>query len=137
MLGPLQDNGGPTLTHLPLPASLVIDTGNSTGCVDNTGNPLTTDQRGAPRPVDGNGDTIAICDKGATEFGSTPPTPTPTPTRTSTASPTATHTPSPTATFTPTKTFTPTATPSRTKTPTPTTTPTPTSMLLYIPVVRR
>jgi hypothetical protein len=43
LLGPLQDNGGPTLTHALLPGSPAIDKGNSS---------LTTDQRGAPRPVD-------------------------------------------------------------------------------------
>lgn len=42
-LGPLVDNGGPTLTHLPVfPTSPLIDAGNSTG----------TDQRGMPRQVD-------------------------------------------------------------------------------------
>jgi hypothetical protein len=43
MLGPLQDNGGPTLTHALLVGSLAIDKGNSSDV---------TDQRGAPRPVD-------------------------------------------------------------------------------------
>jgi hypothetical protein len=28
LLGPLQDNGGPTLTHLPLPGSPAIDAGD-------------------------------------------------------------------------------------------------------------
>jgi hypothetical protein len=42
-LGPLRDNGGPTLTHALLPGSPAIDAGN--------GGP-TIDQRGAPRPVD-------------------------------------------------------------------------------------
>jgi uncharacterized repeat protein (TIGR01451 family) len=40
----LADNGGPTLTVLPLPSSPAIDKGNSFG--------LTTDQRGFARPVD-------------------------------------------------------------------------------------
>jgi hypothetical protein len=44
MLGPLQDNGGPTLTMAPLPGSLAIDQGKSFG--------TTTDQRGLPRPFD-------------------------------------------------------------------------------------
>ena len=42
-LGPLQNNGGSTLTHALLAGSIAIDKGNST---------LTTDQRGFPRPVD-------------------------------------------------------------------------------------
>jgi hypothetical protein len=41
-LGPLQDNGGPTLTMAPLPGSPAIDQGNSFG--------LTFDQRGRTRP---------------------------------------------------------------------------------------
>lgn len=137
LLGPLQNNGGVTLTHLPLPTSPVIDTGNFTGCVDQAGNPLTTDQRGAPRPVDGNGDTLAVCDKGAAEFGSTPPTPTPTVTPTGTASLTPTATATATVTSTPTVTATSTATASKTPTPTPTGTATPTSLRLYMPVFRR
>ncbi len=42
-LGPLSDNGGPTLTMLPQPGSPVIDAGGSTT--------LTVDQRGLPRIV--------------------------------------------------------------------------------------
>ncbi|MCX6925361.1 MAG: CSLREA domain-containing protein, partial [Verrucomicrobia bacterium] len=42
LLGPLADNGGPTLTHALLPGSPAIDHGSSGG--------LTTDQRGLPRP---------------------------------------------------------------------------------------
>ncbi len=44
LLGPLQNNGGSTLTHAPLPGSPVIDKGHSSGS--------TTDQRGFVRPVD-------------------------------------------------------------------------------------
>ncbi len=44
ILGPLQDNGGPTPTHMPLPGSPAIDQGNSFG--------LTTDQRGRSRSYD-------------------------------------------------------------------------------------
>lgn len=44
MLGPLQNNGGTTLTKALLPGSPAIDTGNSFG--------LLTDQRGSMRPVD-------------------------------------------------------------------------------------
>jgi hypothetical protein len=43
-LGPLQDNGGPTLTMALLPGSPAIDAGNSFG--------LTNDQRGQFRPSD-------------------------------------------------------------------------------------
>lgn len=58
-LSPLDDHGGPTPTHLPLPGSPAIDLG-STVC---TGK----DQRGAPRPADGDGDGEARCDSGAVE----------------------------------------------------------------------
>jgi len=60
-LGPLADNGGPTLTHLPAASSPAIDGGNPVGCP-------ATDQRGQMRPTDGNGDGSAVCDAGAVEF---------------------------------------------------------------------
>ena len=42
LLGPLQDNGGPTLTHLPMPGSPAIDAGDP-----NFTRPPYHDQRGA------------------------------------------------------------------------------------------
>ncbi|MCY2991124.1 MAG: FG-GAP-like repeat-containing protein [Planctomycetota bacterium] len=60
-LGPLQDNGGPTQTHKPLPGSPVIDAGDNTGVA-------ATDQRGAPRILDGNSDRAATVDIGAVEY---------------------------------------------------------------------
>ena len=71
MLGPLQDNGGPTKTHALLPGSLAIDAGNPNGCRDNLGALLTTDQRGFPRPGDGNKDGVLACDIGAYEVFTT------------------------------------------------------------------
>ena len=50
-LGPLQDNGGPTETHALLPGSVAIDQIPEADCVDADGQPLTTDQRGLPRPA--------------------------------------------------------------------------------------
>lgn len=49
LLGPLQDNSGPTLTHALLPGSPAIDQGKRrvNGCLRSY-----TDQRGFPRPVD-------------------------------------------------------------------------------------
>lgn len=44
LLGPLEDNGGPTQTHAPLRNSPVVDKGNSFAA--------TTDQRLLPRPFD-------------------------------------------------------------------------------------
>lgn len=62
-IGPLQNNGGPTLTHALLPGSQAIDTTFPQGCISDTGALLTTDQRGATR-VSG-----ARCDVGAFEYG--------------------------------------------------------------------
>ncbi|MCI0575091.1 MAG: CSLREA domain-containing protein [Chloroflexi bacterium] len=59
LLGPLADNGGSTLTHLPLPGSPAIDGGTNTGCPD-------TDQRGQARPQG------AACDVGAVEVETSP-----------------------------------------------------------------
>jgi len=62
-VGPLQNNGGPTRSHALLTGSVAIDTTfDSLGCVDETGALLTTDQRGAPRPVG------PRCDIGAFEY---------------------------------------------------------------------
>lgn len=57
-LGPLTDNGGGLLTHLPLTGSPAIDTGGS--C-------FSPDQRGLPRPTDGDGNGSVVCDVGAVE----------------------------------------------------------------------
>jgi hypothetical protein len=62
-IGPLQDNGGPTLTYALLPGSEAIDSTYPQGCIDETGATLSTDQRGAPR-VEG-----LRCDVGAFEYG--------------------------------------------------------------------
>lgn len=57
-LGPLADNGGPTLTHALLPYSPALDAGS---CTDISGGSVLTDQRGEPRPQG------AGCDLGAFE----------------------------------------------------------------------
>jgi hypothetical protein len=49
MLGPLQNNGGPTETMALPPGSPAVDAGNPSGCTDGAGHLLTTDQRGMPR----------------------------------------------------------------------------------------
>ena len=49
LLGPLADNGGPTLTHALLPDSPAIDAGSNALAVDESGNLLATDQRGENR----------------------------------------------------------------------------------------
>jgi len=67
LLGPLEDNGGFTLTHALLEGSPAIDAGDISVC------PL-TDQRLFFRPVDGNSDGIEGCDMGAYEYGSYPAT---------------------------------------------------------------
>ena len=133
MLGPLQDNGGPTFTHALLPGSPAIDMGDPNFPV-----PPDYDQRGPGflRVVNGRIDIGAF---EVQDVGTPTPTVTPTATATATATPTATATatftptPTATATATPTATATATFTPSPTATPTatatarPTSTPTPTA----------
>ena len=65
LLGPLQDNGGPTPTRLPGPGSPAIDAGEPVSCPG-------MDQRGIGRPQG------AACDIGAAEV--VPPAPAPPPT---------------------------------------------------------
>ncbi|MGD2156376.1 MAG: choice-of-anchor Q domain-containing protein, partial [Anaerolineales bacterium] len=60
LLGDLVDNGGPTLTHVLQYGSPAIDAADPAHCPE-------MDQRGVPRPLDGDGDEIAICDIGSTE----------------------------------------------------------------------
>jgi len=64
LLGPLQNNGGPTQTAALLSGSPAIDSGNPGGCTDSQGHLLKTDQRGAPRP---DTEDTAGCDRGAYE----------------------------------------------------------------------
>jgi CSLREA domain-containing protein len=69
MLGPLADNGGPTMTHSPLADSPAIDTGNPTAVAGMVGVPL-DDQRGEPftRVFDSDGTAGARIDIGAFEL---------------------------------------------------------------------
>jgi hypothetical protein len=62
-LGPLQDNGGNTLTQAPLSAgvSVAIDLIPEAACLDHNGAPLLSDQRGFVRPQN------LLCDVGAVE----------------------------------------------------------------------
>jgi hypothetical protein len=69
-LGPLQNNGGPTQTMAPLPASPAIDAGDPNFDPNAFTPPLTTDQRGSayPRRADSaDADTLPIVDIGAFE----------------------------------------------------------------------
>ncbi len=118
ILGPLQDNGGPTFTHALLEGSPAIDAGGS-DCED-------TDQRGVRRPqgegcdigafelevvgacsngVDDDGDGLVDCDdpqcEGDPDCTDEEPTASPTLTISPTSTPTSGETPEPTATPTP------------------------------------
>jgi hypothetical protein len=63
VLGPLQNNGGPTETHLPLAGSPALDSGSNALALDPI-NPLTADQRGfTPRIVNG------TVERGSVEVG--------------------------------------------------------------------
>jgi hypothetical protein len=66
LLGPLTANGGPTATMAISAGSPAIDAGDAQ-CLDLAGAPLSTDQRGNPRPYG------AACDIGAYEYS--PPAP--------------------------------------------------------------
>lgn len=61
LLGPLGDNGGPTVTHALLAASPGRDAGDPAGCLDLDDALLVTDQRGSARPE------LGRCDIGAFE----------------------------------------------------------------------
>lgn len=62
LLGPLQDNGGPTLTHSISPLSPAAGSANPSGCFAFDGLPITEDQRGVER--------LGPCDRGAYEIES-------------------------------------------------------------------
>lgn len=67
LLGALANNGGPTQTMALGAGSPAIDLGNAAFCP-------AIDQRGLARPIDGDGDALAVCDIGAFEYGFLPPT---------------------------------------------------------------
>lgn len=78
LLAALAANGGPTDTRALGAGSPAIDRGDLLGCarwnpVLAQDEPLTVDQRGEPRPVDGDGDATATCDVGAFEAPAAPP----------------------------------------------------------------
>jgi hypothetical protein len=60
LLSPLGNYGGPTQTMPPMFGSPVIDAGNNALALDANGQPLTTDQRGLPRIVNGTVDMGAV-----------------------------------------------------------------------------
>ena len=58
----LQSNGGPTQTVALLASSAAVNAIPPSSCTDTSGNPVTTDQRGVPRPQG------SACDIGAFEY---------------------------------------------------------------------
>jgi hypothetical protein len=120
MLGPLQDNGGSTLTHALLPGSPAINAGDPSFTP-----PPFFDQRGPAfaRVVNGRVDIGSFEVQGLSTTPTPSPTgtpiPTPSATPTATASPAATSSPTPVPTTTPTPTATPTQSPTPRATPTP------------------
>ena len=68
LLGELDDNGGPTLTHALLPGSPAINAGSNELAINQDGAAQLTDQRGSARFVDGNESGIATIDLGAFEY---------------------------------------------------------------------
>ena len=76
IVGPLADNGGPTLTRALVPGGRAIDAGSNANATDDgtpTGTPLTSDQRGAPflRNV-GAGADIGAFELQTIDFGDAP-----------------------------------------------------------------
>ncbi|NIM95961.1 MAG: hypothetical protein GTO18_19860 [Anaerolineales bacterium] len=71
LLGPLQINGGPTLTHALLVGSPAMDSGNPSAPGSGGTSCELADQRGIVRPVDGDENGSSLCDIGAYEY--TPP----------------------------------------------------------------
>ena len=116
MIGPLQDNGGPTLTHALLIGSPAIDSGDPKFTP-----PPFFDQRGPGFDRVRNG----RIDTGSFEVQKPATTPTPTPSPSATQTPTATSTPTPTPVPSVTPSATPTTTPAPRVTPTPRPRPTP------------
>jgi len=102
LLMPLSDNGGPSETHAIPAGSAAVDAGNPTNPGSGGDACEAADQRGVSRPLDGDTDTVALCDIGAFEAPGDPPTATPAPTATPVSTPTPSATPSPTTTPTPT-----------------------------------
>lgn len=79
LLGALGANGGPTETHALLAGSPALDAGAAAGCFawdpgTGTDVPLLVDQRGEPRPRDGDGDLDPVCDIGSYEAPDLPVT---------------------------------------------------------------
>jgi hypothetical protein len=68
LLGPVQNNGGPTATQALSASSPAVDAGS---CTDLAGQPLTIDQRGVARPQPAGGK----CDIGAYELALAAPAP--------------------------------------------------------------
>jgi hypothetical protein len=70
MLGPLKNNGGPTLTHAPLNGSPAIDKGKDIGPLDPTYSATGQDQRGLTRPITYDASIVAPAGGDRSDIGS-------------------------------------------------------------------
>ncbi|MEX2236877.1 MAG: choice-of-anchor Q domain-containing protein [Dehalococcoidia bacterium] len=61
IIQPLDNYGGPTNTHALVPGSSAIDSADNSDCAS-------VDQREVPRPINGDNDPGAVCDRGAFEL---------------------------------------------------------------------
>jgi hypothetical protein len=73
LLGPPDSGPGGLIYYPPAPGSPALDSAGSGLCLDAFGDSVALDMISAPRPVDGDGNGVAGCDRGAIELAFGPP----------------------------------------------------------------